>query len=108
MQIFDHTHAAFRYFFLEYFRDPAVWFERRTKYTRSTAANSMAGFVIGLGDRHMGNLLIDVTDASVIHIDLGIAFEQGRLLSHPEGVPFRLTRDIIDGMGIAGKISALI
>jgi phosphatidylinositol kinase/protein kinase (PI-3 family) len=35
-------------------------------------------------------------------IDLGIAFDQGRLLSTPELVPFRLTRDIIDGMGSTG------
>ncbi len=39
----------------------------------------------------------------VVHIDLGIAFEQGRFLNTPELVPFRLTRDIVDGMGAAGK-----
>ena len=38
----------------------------------------------------------------VVHIDLGIAFEQGRFLTTPELVPFRLTRDIVDGMGSAG------
>lgn len=32
----------------------------------------------------------------------GVAFEQGKTLPIPETVPFRLTRDIIDGMGIAG------
>ena len=38
----------------------------------------------------------------MVHIDLGIAFEQGRFLTTPELVPFRLTRDIVDGMGAAG------
>lgn len=38
----------------------------------------------------------------MVHIDLGIAFEQGRFLNTPELVPFRLTRDIVDGMGAAG------
>lgn len=33
---------------------------------------------------------------------LGIAFEQGKLLSTPETVPFRLTRDIEVPMGISG------
>src|SRR5690606_5901037 len=33
-------------------------------------------------------------------IDLGVAFEMGRVLPVPELVPFRLTRDIVDGMGI--------
>lgn len=36
----------------------------------------------------------------MVHIDLGIAFEQGRVLPVPEVVPFRLTRDVVDGMGI--------
>lgn len=31
-----------------------------------------------------------------------MAFEQGKTLPTPETVPFRLTRDIVDGMGIAG------
>lgn len=32
----------------------------------------------------------------------GVAFEQGKILPTPETVPFRLTRDIVDGMGVAG------
>lgn len=38
----------------------------------------------------------------VVHIDLGIAFEQGLFLQTPERVPFRLTANIVDGMGAAG------
>lgn len=34
--------------------------------------------------------------------NLGVAFEQGKLLPTPETIPFRLTRDIVDGMGIVG------
>ena len=64
----------------------------------------MAGYLIGLGDRHSANLLIDKANAEIIHIDLGIAFEQGKFLQTPERVPFRLTRDIVDGMGITGCV----
>ena len=32
----------------------------------------------------------------------GIAFEQGHILPTPETVPFRLTRDVVDGMGVMG------
>ena len=32
----------------------------------------------------------------------GVAFEQGKLLPTPETIPFRLTRDIVDGMGVFG------
>jgi len=46
------------------------------------------------------NILIDVKTAEAIHIDLGIAFDTGKLLSIPECIPFRLTRDVVDGMGI--------
>jgi len=39
----------------------------------------------------------------VVHIDLGVAFEQGRFLNTPELVPFRLTSNIVDGMGATGQ-----
>lgn len=75
----------------------------------------------------MQNILIDEQTAELVHIDLGkwdrqenltfsllqhffkclsfclgVAFEQGKILPTPETVPFRLTRDIVDGMGITG------
>ncbi|EHA54132.1 hypothetical protein MGG_14764 [Pyricularia oryzae 70-15] len=89
-----------RYFFMEHFPDPDEWFVRRLAYTRTTAAISMLGHVLGLGDRHGHNILLDSRTGEVVHIDLGIAFEMGRILPVPELVPFRLTRDIVDGMGI--------
>ena len=89
-------------FFLDMFREPGAWFEARLRYTRSTAVNSMAGHIIGLGDRHNSNILVDRRTAEVVHIDLGIAFEQGRLLPTPERVPFRLTSNVVDGMGATG------
>ena len=114
------------------------------------AVNSMAGHIIGLGDRHLQNVLLDTQTADAVHIDLGIAFEQvgceasrswagwlaeagiaggcrgrpslrstltapavaivpprpaclqGRYLNTPELVPFRMTRDVVDGMGVTG------
>ncbi|KAH6694050.1 ataxia telangiectasia mutated [Plectosphaerella plurivora] len=89
-----------KYFFLEYFVDPDEWFAKRTAYTRTTAAISMLGHVLGLGDRHGHNILLDHETGEVVHIDLGVAFEMGRVLPVPELVPFRLTRDIVDGMGL--------
>ena len=35
-----------------------------------------AGYIIGLGDRHCTNILLDTRTAEVVHIDLGVAFEQ--------------------------------
>ena len=90
------------HFFLENFRDPWSWFDKRIRFTRSVAVSSIAGYIIGLGDRHFGNILIDSQTAEVVHIDFGVAFEQGKTLRTPELVPFRLTRDLVDGMGITG------
>jgi ataxia telangiectasia mutated family protein len=62
----------------------------------------MVGYIVGLGDRHTYNILVDMKTTELIPIDLGMCFEQGKLLSVPETVPFRLTRDIVDGMGLGG------
>ncbi|KAM4115239.1 hypothetical protein ACJW30_04G133500 [Castanea mollissima] len=98
----ENFRPVMHYFFLERFLQPADWFEKRLAYTRSVAASSMVGYIVGLGDRHSNNILIDQATAEVVHIDLGVAFEQGLMLKTPERVPFRLTRDIIDGMGVTG------
>jgi len=100
--VMNKFHPVMRHFFYERFLDPDEWFARRLAYTRSTAAISILGHVLGLGDRHCQNILIDTRTGEVIHIDLGVAFEAGRILNVPETVPFRLTRDIVDGFGIAG------
>ena len=97
-----HFQPAFHNFFLEKFPRPSEWYERRLAFTRSVAASSMITYLVGLGDRHSSNILVDSSSAEVIHIDHGIAFEQGKWLDIPETVPFRLTRDMIDGMGITG------
>ncbi|XP_076001414.1 serine-protein kinase ATM isoform X2 [Genypterus blacodes] len=93
---------VFRYFCMERFLDPAVWMEKRLAYTHSVATSSIVGYIVGLGDRHIQNILIDEQTAELVHIDLGVAFEQGKVLPTPETVPFRLSRDIVDGMGITG------
>lgn len=98
-KIAANFHPIMRYFFIERFEDPDEWFEKRLAYTRSTAAISILGHVLGLGDRHCHNILLDEKSGEVVHIDLGVAFEAGRLLPVPEVVPFRLTRDLVDGMG---------
>lgn len=95
-----------RHFFFDRFVTPDEWFSSRSRYTRGTATNSMVGYMLGLGDRHCNNILIDTNTGEPIHIDLGVAFDQGKRLPIPETVPFRLTRDIVDGFGITGTKGA--
>ncbi|KAL0100932.1 hypothetical protein PUN28_019367 [Cardiocondyla obscurior] len=93
---------AFHHFFIEKYRSPETWVERIFTYTRSVATTSIAGYILGLGDRHLSNILIDEHTAEVVHIDFGVAFEQGKVLPLPETIPFRLTRDIEVAMGASG------
>ena len=81
------------WFFKEY-RDPITWYSRRNTYMRSLAASSIGVYILGVGDRHSQNILFCKNTGEIVNIDLGIAFDQGKLLSIPETVPFRLTRNI--------------
>lgn len=55
---------------------PGSWFQMRLAYSRSVAVTSIVGHVVGLGDRHVSNILIDQASGELVHIDLGIAFDQ--------------------------------
>ncbi|CAB3408784.1 unnamed protein product [Caenorhabditis bovis] len=80
-----------------------VWFDRRTNYTRSMACMSMVGYILGLGDRHPSNLMLDRLTGKIVHIDFGDCFEVAMLREKfPERVPFRLTRMLINAMEITG------
>lgn len=35
-----------------------IWLERRTNYTRSLAVMSIVGYILGLGDRHLSNIML--------------------------------------------------
>ncbi|EDQ92944.1 uncharacterized protein MONBRDRAFT_5087 [Monosiga brevicollis MX1] len=79
------------------------WLERRGNFTRSLAVMSMVGYILGLGDRHPSNLMIDRRTGGVMHVDFGDCFEVATQRSKfPEKVPFRLTRMLIAAMEITG------
>uniref|UniRef100_A0A0K0F9G1 Serine/threonine-protein kinase TOR n=1 Tax=Strongyloides venezuelensis TaxID=75913 RepID=A0A0K0F9G1_STRVS len=80
-----------------------IWFERRTNYTRSMAVMSMVGYLIGLGDRHPSNLMLDRLSGKIVHIDFGDLFEIATMREkYPEKIPFRLTRIMVRAMEVTG------
>lgn len=89
-------------YFSDHFVTPDNWYDSRQRYTRGIASSSMVGHILGLGDRHCNNILLEESTGEPVHIDLGVAFDQGKRLPIPETVPFRLTRDIVDGFGFTG------
>ncbi|KAL8556534.1 hypothetical protein ACS0TY_004111 [Phlomoides rotata] len=93
---------AFHKWFLNTFSEPAMWFRARIAYAHTTAVWSMVGHIVGLGDRHGENILFDSTTGDCVHVDFSCLFDKGLQLEKPELVPFRLTQNMIDGLGITG------
>jgi FKBP12-rapamycin complex-associated protein len=83
----------------------AAWLERRSTFTRSLAVNSMVGHILGLGDRHPSNFMIERNTGQVIHIDFGDCFEVAmHREKFPEKIPFRLTRMLTNAMEVCSQI----
>lgn len=80
-----------------------AWLQRRINYTRSLAVMSMVGYILGLGDRHPSNLMLNRNSGKVLHIDFGDCFEVAmHREKFPEKVPFRLTRMLVNAMEVSG------
>ncbi|PFH50130.1 hypothetical protein AMATHDRAFT_145857 [Amanita thiersii Skay4041] len=93
---------VFHEWFIETFPEPTAWLTSRLTYSRTAAVMSMVGFILGLGDRHGENILLDTNTGDVVHVDFNCLFEKGKTLETPERVPFRLTQNIVDGLGVTG------
>ena len=79
------------------------WLSRRTNFTRSLAVMSVVGYILGLGDRHPSNLMLNRKSGKIIHIDFGDCFEVAMQRDKfPEKVPFRLTRMLVKAMEVTG------
>ena len=79
------------------------WVDRRTNYSRSLSVVSMAGYILGLGDRHPSNIMMEQKSGKIFHIDFGDCFEVAqKRRKFPEKVPFRLTRMLIQALEISG------
>lgn len=82
--------------------DPSVWLGKRLTFSRSQALWCMLGYIVGLGDRHGENILMDTQSGRMVHVDFDCLFGKGMMLETPEVVPFRLTQNCVSAMGITG------
>ncbi|AFZ79868.1 phosphatidylinositol 3- and 4-kinase family member protein [Theileria equi strain WA] len=82
--------------------DPAVWYNTRRQYIISSAMWNIFGYIVGLGDRHAENILFNVKNGQIMHVDFDCLFGKGTTLLIPELVPFRLTQNIVCNLGVCG------
>ena len=100
--VLPHFPPVLHQWFMLHFPEPASWFYARLNFTRTCATFSMVGHMIGLGDRHGENLMLDQCTGDCLHVDFACLFDKGETLEVPERVRFRLTPNMIDVMGITG------
>ncbi|EDO34280.1 predicted protein, partial [Nematostella vectensis] len=72
---------------------PEAYLTLRTHFARTHACICICQYVLGIGDRHLSNFLVDMRTGGLIGIDFGHSFGSAtQFLPVPELVPFRLTR----------------
>jgi serine/threonine-protein kinase ATR len=57
------------WWFVQKFTSPHAWYEARSNFILSSAVWSAVGHIIGLGDRHSENILIDTSSGECVHVD---------------------------------------
>eukprot|EP00941_MAST-03F_sp_MAST-3F-sp1_P002172 g2172.t1 len=87
----DVPNDFLRQWLIELTDSPEGFLSVRNNFSKTFASFSIASYILGIGDRHLGNFLLDKTDGGCIGIDFGYSFGQGCTLPVPELIPFRLT-----------------
>lgn len=96
----DELYADFREPYLRHSiarlaASPEAFLMLRSEFAKSLAAINVCSYVLGIGDRHLENFLLDMSTGCLIPIDFGHAFGSAtEVLPVPELAPFRLTRQL--------------
>ncbi|XP_053659458.1 DNA-dependent protein kinase catalytic subunit-like [Anopheles marshallii] len=85
---------------------PESFYRLRMNFAKSLATMNVTCWVLGIGDRHLSNIVLERATGMLVGVDFGIAFGAGtRDLLIPELIPFRLTPQfvgVMEPMQLAG------
>ncbi|CUG83804.1 Hypothetical protein, putative [Bodo saltans] len=96
-----------------------AWVQRWSTYMRSLATGCALSYVLGIGDRHLGNILLCSEESLrkgrsqqkkvssdgvglVAHVDFSVCFGAGAKLRFPERIPFRMSPVFMHPLGAYG------
>ncbi|XP_006880480.1 PREDICTED: DNA-dependent protein kinase catalytic subunit-like isoform X2 [Elephantulus edwardii] len=78
---------------------PEAFLALRSHFASSHAVLCISHWILGIGDRHLNNFMVNMETGGVVGIDFGHAFGSAtQFLPVPELMPFRLTRQFINLM----------
>lgn len=90
----EDRHFSIQNFIME--KNPHITAHQlRENFTKSCAAYCVITYLLGIGDRHLDNIMI-TKDAYIFNIDFGYIMGKDPKIMSPE---FRLTTEMIDAMG---------
>jgi phosphatidylinositol 3-kinase len=76
-------------------QDERLYAEACDNFVKSCAAYCVITYILGVGDRHLDNLLI-TPDGKLFHIDFGYILGRDPKRFAP---PMKLCKEMVDGMG---------
>uniref|UniRef100_A0A8C3JZN1 DNA-dependent protein kinase catalytic subunit n=1 Tax=Calidris pygmaea TaxID=425635 RepID=A0A8C3JZN1_9CHAR len=85
--------------FVKMSTSPEAFLALRSHFASSHALMCISHWILGIGDRHLSNFMINKETGGMVGIDFGYAFGSAtQFLGVPELMPFRLTRQFINLM----------
>ncbi|XP_059900479.1 DNA-dependent protein kinase catalytic subunit [Gadus macrocephalus] len=78
---------------------PEAFLSLRSHFVSSHAVLCVSHWILGIGDRHLSNFMVNTETGGMVGIDFGHAFGSAtQFLVVPELMPFRLTRQFVSLM----------
>ncbi|KAM9024210.1 DNA-dependent protein kinase catalytic subunit [Ara ararauna] len=85
--------------FVKMSTSPEAFLSLRSHFASSHALMCVSHWILGIGDRHLSNFMINKETGGMVGIDFGYAFGSAtQFLPVPELMPFRLTRQFVNLM----------